>query len=84
MVQENGLLHEWDDVSFVGNLNVLLLRPQTQLVLQLAREKLRLAPGQFERRVLGAPTVASPPLIIAAEGAGVVLELDEVELSTPE
>jgi hypothetical protein len=84
MVQEDRFLHERDDVSLVGNLDVLLLRPQTQLVLQLAPETLRFAPGQLERRILVAPAVAGPPLVIAAEGAGVVLEFDEMELPAAE
>ena len=56
-----------------------LLRPADQLVLQLARQPLRLAPGELERGVLGAVTVPPPGQVVAAQGAGVVLQLHQMQ-----
>ena len=55
------------------------LRPGDQLVLQLARQPLRLPAGQFQRRVLSPVPVPEPGVIVTAQGARVVLELDQVQ-----
>ena len=79
MVQEHGLLHERHDGTRVGDLGAGLLRPADQLVLQLARQPLRLAPGELERGVLGPVAVAPPGQVIAAQRARVVLQLHQVQ-----
>jgi hypothetical protein len=66
MVQVHRLLHERDHVADVGDAVAGLLRPADQLIAELARHPLRLAPRQFERRVLGAVPVAPPGHVIPA------------------
>lgn len=58
-------------------------RAHAILVLQLRREVLRLAAGELEGRILRAMAVAQPREVVAADGGGVVLELDEVEAVPP-
>ena len=79
VVQEDGLLDERHDRAGIGDGGAGLLRPADQLILQLARQPLRLAPGELERGVLGAVTVAPPGQVITAQGAGVVLQLHQVQ-----
>ena len=55
-----------------------------QFVPELAREALRLAAGELERRVFGAVAVAAPGQVVAAQGAGVVLQLDQVQAAAAE
>jgi len=79
VVQEDRLLNERDDVTSVGYLSAGLLRPAHQLLLELARQPLGLAPRQLQWRVLGAVTVAPPGQVVTAQGAGVVLQLHQVQ-----
>ena len=79
MVQEHGLLHERHHGARVRDAGAGLLRPAEQLVLELARQPLRLAAGELERGVLGPVPVAAPGQVVAAQGAGVVLQLDQVQ-----
>jgi len=79
VVQEDRLLNERDDVTSVGYLSAGLLRPAHQLLLELARQPLGLAPRQLQWRVLGAVTVAAPGEVIPPQGAGVVLQLHQVQ-----
>ena len=67
MVQEDGLLHERHDGAGIGDGGAGLLRPADQLILQLAGQPLRLAPGELERGVLGAVTVAPPGQVVTAQ-----------------
>ena len=71
-------------VADVGDAGAGLLRPADQLVLELAGQPLRLAPGELERGVLGAVPVAPPGQVVAAQGAGVVLQLDQVQAAAAE
>ncbi len=84
VVQEHGLLHERHHVPRVRDRGVRLLRPVEQFVPELARQALRLAAGQLERRVLGAVPVSAPGQVVAAQGAGVVLQLDQVQAAAAE
>ena len=85
MVQEHRLLHERHHLPGVRHLHVRVLPcPCPQRVLQQAREPLSLAPGELQGGVLSAVAVPQPAVVVAAEGAAVVLELDEMQPSTAE
>ena len=79
VVQEHRLLHERHDVPGIGDGGAGLLRPADELVPELARQPLRLAPGELERGVLGAVPVTAPGQVVAAQGPRVVLQLDQME-----
>ena len=79
VVQEDGLLDERHYRASIGDGGAGLLRPADQLILQLAGQPLRLAPGELERGVFGAVTVAPPGQVVTAQGAGVVLQLHQVQ-----
>ena len=79
VMQEYRLLHERHDGRGIRDRVAALLRPVDKLLPELARQPLRLAPGQLERRVLGPVPIAPPGQIVAAQGTGVVLELGQVE-----
>ena len=79
VVQEHRLLHERHDATRVGDRGAGLLRPVDELLPELARQPLRLAPGQFERRVLGTVAVTAPGQVVAAQGARVVLQLHQMQ-----
>jgi hypothetical protein len=49
MMQEDALLHERDRRAQVRDPGAFLLRPDDQLIGQLARQPLRLAPRQLQR-----------------------------------
>jgi len=61
-----------------------LSRAQRSSVAEPGGEALGLTTSQLQGRVLGAVAVAEPGEIVAAQGARVVLELDEVELTAPQ
>ncbi len=50
-----------------------------ELVTELARQPLRLAPGELERRVLGAVPITAPGQVVAAQGPRVVLQFHQME-----
>ena len=79
VVQEHRLLDERHDVPGIRDRVAGLLRPVDELVPELARQPLRLAAGQLERRVLGPVPVTPPGQVVPAQGAGVVLELHQME-----
>jgi hypothetical protein len=79
VVQEDGLLDERNDRAGIRDGGAGLLRPADQLILQLAGQPLRFAPGELERGVLGTVTVAPPGQVVTAQGAGVVLQLHQVQ-----
>ena len=60
-----------------------LLHPADQLILELARQPLRLALGELERG-FGAVPVPPPGQVVAAQGAGIVLQLDKVKAAAAE
>ena len=69
MVQEHGLLHERHDGTRVWDISSGLLSPADQFVLQLARQPLRLAPGELQRGVLGPVAITPPGQVIPAQRA---------------
>ena len=78
VVQEDRLLDVRDGGAQVGDVGAVLVRPVGQAVLELGGEPLGLAAGELERRVLGAMPVPQPGVVVAAQRAGVVLQLHQV------
>src|SRR5664280_1942503 len=79
VVEEDRLLHERHDVAGVVDLGPGLLGPAQQLLAQLARQPLRLASGELERRVLGPVAVSQPAQVVPPQRAAVVLQPDQVQ-----
>lgn len=80
VVQEHRLLDERNHVARVGDSHVVLARPLQQGVAEPGGQVLRLAAGQLEGGVLGPVAGAEPAVVVAPQHAGVVLQLDQVEL----
>jgi hypothetical protein len=76
-------VREWNrrvpEIHISGDSGTRLLGPANQLVLELARQSLGFAPGELERGVLSAVPVPPPGQVVPAQGAGVVLQLHQVQ-----
>ena len=54
------------------------------LLVEQTSQVLGIPPGQLQRRPLGAPTVATPGVVVAPQHPAVVLELHQVQLVAAE
>ena len=81
VVQEHPGPDEGDDLVRLGSAGVVGLsaRPVVEGGLQLRAQSLRLLVGQHQRGILGAMSVAQPPLVGATKTSGVVLQLQQVQ-----